>query len=626
MDLRTSLTLLLISTQLMTCVPILVPAQNDTEMKAILLLSGASGEEELDEQEVERYSSLLANPLEINLSPKSRLLSSGLLTQYQAASLFDYRLRNGDILSVSELAVVDGFGEETASVLAPFISFRSRALPGHPVSDSLRVSNDLTIRGAMKNGDWNYGIKYKLALEDRAELSLAARTTYSDKGSLLPTTYSFNLLFYGRKHLGKLILGDFNARFGQGLTLWSGFAMSGFSNSSSFYKRPSGLSASWSYSGIGSHRGVAADFLFGKMVLSSFLSFPGLRNWCENGKTPEISILPGMNLAWYGRSGQLSLTAFAGTAAFAEIMMGNWGAAADGGNKLHSDGNGLFRAAKVSVDFRYSFRGVDFFGEASRDFLGSVQAAAAGSVVPLPAETKLSLLLRLYPEEFPSEYASGTGAWTKTSNEYGIALGLERRGCILTADFARKADDVSERQCKLLLKIPVQLTEKAVLSVRATERIRPYETLVYRTGARCDIDFSSSGISAIYGPEEGESWKLRYRIEGLLCRSLGLLSYIEAGRKSDRFAACLRCTVFRVDNWEDRIYSYERDAPGNFTVPAYYGRGYSLSAVANGKFLLWKKSFKAVKLYFRASTVRYPLMKAPKPSSFEVKLQAVFDL
>jgi hypothetical protein len=43
--------------------------------------------------------------------------------------------------------------------------------------------------------------------------------------------------------------------------------------------------------------------------------------------------------------------------------------------------------------------------------------------------------------------------------------------------------------------------------------------------------------------------------------------------------------MFAVDNWDDRIYVYERDAPGSFNVPAFYGRGLWTSV-----YLSWKYS------------------------------------
>lgn len=577
-------------------------AQSDNLMKAILYLSGADSEEELDGQEVERFAMLASRPLEINLSSRSRMVSSGLMSQYQVASLMDYRSRDGDVLSVSELAAVDGFGEEYANALKPFISFASKALPGQTESGSKRLTHEALARSAVKGEAFNYGAKYRMNYGGTFEFSSAARTKYSDKDQFPPSAWSMNMTYYGKRRLGKVIIGDFNARFGQGLTLWSGMSMSGLSTSSSFSRRPSGLSPSWSWSGIGSHRGVAADLTAGRMVFSTFVSLPGLHSWCESGKPAEISLMTGANVTRYSRNGQFSITGYCLTGPM------NMSAEPQGG--------------KLSGDFRYSWRGVDYFGELAWDFAGESPGVVLGVVFPLGGDWKLSSAVHSYSSDFCSDYSGGMRSWTKTSDEHGVAIGLEKSGAFLTADLAVKDGDRSKRQVRVLFKLPLQLTGTSVLSIRITERFRPYEEILkYRTGARCDLDWSSSGLSARYGPADKPAWKIRGRIEGLLCRSLAGLTYLEGGRKTDRFSAYLRGTIFIVDTWDDRIYSYERDAPGNFTVPAYYGRGWSLSAVAGCKFRFGKG--KALKLYFRASAVAYSFMKEPKPSVTEAKIQAV---
>ena len=81
---------------------------------------------------------------------------------------------------------------------------------------------------------------------------------------------------------------------------------------------------------------------------------------------------------------------------------------------------------------------------------------------------------------------------------------------------------------------------------------------------------------------------------------------MEAGWKGEA-ALWVRATVFGIDSWADRIYVYERDVPGSFSVPAYYGRGYALSLYAG-----WKE------LKLRLSTTRYP--GSDKSPSWEVKL------
>ena len=155
-----------------------------------------------------------------------------------------------------------------------------------------------------------------------------------------------------------------------------------------------------------------------------------------------------------------------------------------------------------------------------------------------------------------------------------------------------------------------------MLSLRFTERYRPYEVyLVYRTGLRMDLDWASAGLSARYGESDSATWKARLRLEGLLCKSLAGLTYLEVGRKTEKLSAYLRGTLFLVDNWDDRIYSYERDAPGSFTVPAYYGRGVAFSAVGGYKFRPWKR--KTLKLYLRVSS---------KSAVREARLQAVLEI
>lgn len=586
----------------LTVISMNMTAQSDERMKAILYLCGADSEEELDGQEVERFAMLASRPLEINLASRSRMVSSGLMSQYQVASLMDYRSRDGDVLSVSELAAVDGFGEEYANALKPFISFASNALPGQTESVSKRLTHEALARSAVKGEAFNYGAKYRMNYGETFEFSSAARTKYSDKDQFPPSAWSMNMTYYGKRRLGKVIIGDFNARFGQGLTLWSGMSMSGLSTSSSFSRRPSGLSPSWSWSGIGSHRGVAADLTAGRMVFSTFVSLPGLRSWCESGKPAEISLMTGANVTRYSRNGQFSITGYCLTGPM------NMSAEPQGG--------------KLSGDFRYSWRGVDYFGELAWDFAGESPGAVLGVVFPLGGDWKLSSAVHSYSSSFGSDYTGGIRGWTKTSDEHGATVGLEKAGAFLTADFAVKDRDWTQRQVRVFFRLPLQLTKVMVLSVRITERFRPYEEVLrYRTGARCDLDWSSSGLSARYGPSDKPAWKIRGRLEGLLCRSLAGLAYLEGGRKTDWFSAYLRGTIFIVDDWDDRIYSYERDAPGNFTVPAYYGRGWSLSAVSGCKLRLGRG--RALKLYFRASTMVYSFMKEPKPSVSEAKVQAV---
>ena len=89
---------------------ILLPAfqlagQPDNVLEAIARLAGAEDIEALDPSEVEMYEYLAAHPLDLNRSSRAKLLSTGLFTPFQVASLLDYRDDSGDILSLTELSI-----------------------------------------------------------------------------------------------------------------------------------------------------------------------------------------------------------------------------------------------------------------------------------------------------------------------------------------------------------------------------------------------------------------------------------------------------------------------------------------------------------------------------------------
>jgi hypothetical protein len=560
-------------------------AQTDEQVRAILYLSGAESMESLDEKELERYSNLLSRPLEINIEPQSKLVSSGLLTPFQAASLSDYKASNGDILSFTELSSIVGFSEEYVAALRPFLSLRSMRMPGEAGTPP-KIAQDAIMKGGVRDGTYSSGFKYKIEYKECLEASAAMRNTYSQRDP----SYTFNVALHGKRHSSSLIVGDFSARYGQGLCVWSGFSLSGFSGASSFMRRPTGLSPSWSYSQEGSHRGVAGSIYLGRFAVSALASFIGLRKRMESGRG-DIDVMPALNVTWLGRNGQAGIT-------------------------------GTDR--KASVDFRWTAKGSDIFGECAYDIRHGSLAGVAGIIFNFENDWKLSAAARYYPSDFDDEYTGGIRSWSRTSNEIAFSAGVERRGFFFAADLARKAD-AGKAQSKLMVKLPLQIYRNMVLSVKASERLRTYDDLHYRTDVRLDLDYSSSGISSAYGISDGSAWTARFRAEGLLCKSLGALAYLEGGRKTDFFSIYLRGTIFRIDNWDDRIYSYERDAPGNFSVPAYYGRGFSVVWTGGCKIRLHERPWRSMKIYAKALLVRHFRSSVHKNHA-EFKIQLVFDL
>lgn len=505
--------------------------------QAILQLSGVSCIEELAEDEMQRYESLAAHPVDLNLAGRSRLLSTGLLTPFQVASLLDYRERSGAILSWTELGLVDGFLPERVQALQHFFVLGSpETAPGQ--RPDRRFRQTLTAKATVRtDGEAAGGLKYEAAFGERAVLYGTLRNQY---GRSWPPQGTVSAAIYGRRVLGQLIVGHFNARFGQGLVQWSGFQLSGYDQPGALRKNGTGLSPTSSYSP--SLMGVAADWHFGAWRLSTAYSWLGNR--------------PILNLCRTGRTLSASLTA-TGDAA--------------------------------SLECRASLPGWSLFGEAACSWQGQ-WTGVAGTVWTPAYGHKAGLL----------------GRWLGTGKQYsGIAVGYEGPTTVVMLDAAWRPDS-GAGQYKLLAQWK-PVFERASLKIspqaRLQARWRPPESAPLCLELRGTLTLE-------YG-----RWTAAGRYDAVFCRGFAWQWYAEAGWKDETLSLYLRGGLFKVDNWDDRIYVYERDAPGNFTVPARYGRGWDASCYA-----AWHIN-RHHSLWLRASAVYYPWNLTEKEGRTEVRLQ-----
>ena len=611
-----------------------VSARDDGEfMKAVLELAGCLSVEELDEDEVERYSDLHDNPLPLNYASRSKLLSSGLMSAYQVAVLMGHREMTGDILSYEELSALDGFGVSFVSALRSFVSLESTSPPGHSSSPPLLIRNAMTLKSGMRNAgtefspEGMYAAKYRISAGECVDAGISMRSSWQDS-HFPPEKYSFFLACYGRKFPGKLVLGDFSLRFGQGLALWSGFSMSGISAPDAFSRRPAGVVPYHSYSGDGAFRGLAADFGRRHFNASVFAAGLGLREMMEGGTDFSRDILYGFNAGWYGMSGQVSATCFAVSPAVIDVPSGM--------EDLRLPVSEYFTAAIFSCDARFSVRGTYLFGEVSYDIYQDAPAALAGVRTDVSDGVKLALMARYYPPEYSGLYSGAARSGSKCSNEHGISMALshssgnwvdiagktgfgsseKRFQGVFSADASYSPEpkygtDTSSCQMKVMLTENVRISRFFSASFRISERYRTYAQ-PFRTDVRTDLRCGFSRLN------------INFRINLLHCEGTSFLSYLEGGWRLPAMTVWLRAGVFRADNWDDRIYAYERDAPGSFSVPAYYGRGY-WTALTGG----WRLS-RGIKLYFRASFQDYPWLSPAetekKPAKAEIRLQLAVDL
>ena len=343
----------------------------------------------------------------------------------------------------------------------------------------------------------------------------------------------------------RFVAGDYNVRWGQGLAVWSGFSMESLSTLNAFSRRSGGISPVWSFNSSSVFRGGALEWSPGPFKAAAFASLKG-----------DV----GAHADWLARMGQVGISAF------------------------HAAGG----AFCLAMDGRFNWKGIDLTGETAWRWLPARQgspALRAAVSTPVADGGRLAFQVRLLPSRFSGkkygEYALAGGfswrssRWQALSGKTGFGSSVPAHELSLSVDAAAlplPGTDPNRRQIRAWASWKWQLAPAWALELRLTERYRNYESP--RTAIRADFRYGS-------GP-----WQGTIRTEVVRCGKAGWLSYLEGGRKDGQLSVFGRVSVFATGSWDARLYCYERDVPGSFSVPAYSGQGISASCVAGWKFRL----------------------------------------
>ena len=528
--------------------------------------------EDLPEEELERMLEVFRRPIGINTESPDRLMSYGIFTQFQIASLMDYRNSSGPCMSFMELSALNGFGEEFVSRLRPIIS-----LDYHPETCG-RTTTEITARGSARYSQeilrYGYNSRCKLKVGDACSASLALSKSL-DTGQPLPDAICGSLQSRFRKIPLSLVIGDFNARYGQGLGLWTGSSFSSLNTPSSFMKRRFGVTPSSSFTGTGVLTGVAAEYNTGKYSVSAFTAMPGIKSI---RKKPEgVSILPCCNVSYYWKNAQAGVTHQMELAGLSSQQ--------------------YIPVMKTSCDVSMCLRGIDVFSEIAFDWVRIGLDAVAGVVWPVGQGGNMAAMIKTVQKDY-SMAVSGSLKKRRLSGSMSGDLVLYAEPKVETQD--------RSLQLKLHTQWQYDFSDSWYLTLRFTERIRSWGQL-FRTDVRADLGWQSGIFSAIW------------RLNALQCDGVAWLTYLDGGLKTGKWALHLRQGVFFVDDWDDRIYAYERDVPGAYNVPAFYGRGIWTSFFTSWKPAPW------CTLYLRTALTSYPFMQEKKPGKAELRFQSVFD-
>jgi DNA uptake protein ComE-like DNA-binding protein len=488
------------------------------------------------------------------------------------------------------------------------------------ILDSLRLNNKVYLGSPYKLYA-RYRFKY------RQNISFGITAEKDEGEELFKGTqpdgfdfYSAHLFVRNMGPVKALALGDYTAQFGQGLVFWSGLAYGSKSAFTMNVKRnAAGLLP---YSSVNENlfmRGAAVTVEVAKNLVGT--AFFSHKNYDAN--VPDPNEATALNPDGDAQFSALlndgyhrTYTEVARKDAITETLLGGhlrfkkptWSLGATVANTRFS--NALVRNVRpynqfefqgsentvFGADWNVLYRNLTWFGEGAHSANGGL-AGMTGLLVALDKRLSLALLYRDYQRGFQNLYSVPFGASGSPWNERGLYTGIElkaNRQWQFNAYFdqfrfpwLRSLRNAPSDGYDVLGQLAWTPSKKVQVSLRAryqngqingtrTEGIDPLvrqSKLDYRFNASYKVDENITlrtrieSVDYTRGNDPVEHGFLIY--QDLIHRPL---------RSKVEFTA--RVAVFSSDTYDARLYAYENDIQGLFSIPPYYGRGMRWYAMA----------------------------------------------
>lgn len=580
----------------------------------------------------ENLAQLLANPMDINRANEEQLRALMILTNRQIASLLAHQKDNGPLLSVYELQTIDGFDAETLARLMPFVTvrdpqaqwdgrFMKRLFGGHGHDLILRYERTLETRKGFtdqaseatryRGSPDKYYMRYRNQRPGDFSLGFTAE---KDAGEPMQWDapnryYGFDYVSYHAQALNKgriknLIVGDFQTQMGQGLTLGSAFGIGKNAESVATVRRANvGFVPYTSVFEAGYMRGAALSFgLTDKLTAHGFYSSRLRDANIETDSTESRGSATSLLLTGLHRNqtelenrhrlreqntgailsfknNKLDAGAIVHQTRFGTPLLRN----ENPYNGFYFEGTSNTNAGAY---LNFNFASSTFFSEYSRS-LGNGHAWVAGLLMNPAPKLEMALHLRNYARNFYSFYGNAFAEGTLVQNEKGAYWGWKYR-------FSRKHT----------LSGYVDLFEFPWLRFRAYRPAGGFETLVRYTHAFSRtssffIQFRQEQkernrsadaptyhvasatrrniwLNADYQVSPRLSFKSRIQMSDFTLagqRTTGFIALQDVTAALGRWRVSARYALFDTDDFDNRQYTYERDAFLAFSFPFFSGRG-----------------------------------------------------
>lgn len=570
--------------------------------------------ETASEDRLTQLQQLAENPLEINHCTAAELTASGLLSEFQVFSLLDYRQRHGGVLSAGELSLVPGFDMVVTNRLAPFISFRPADNPSKTKASSgqlhltaiLPTKRDPKWTGSPAGTVWRGKFTPQpgvyagfIAEKDPGEEWLSANG--------LPDLFTGFVQLSSRNQRFTVLAGDFQARYGQGLALWTGAVPISFSSVADIARKPTGFAPNYSRNENGYLRGGGLRFTRQKFRAEVYYS-----NRHRDATLQTDSAGNPVNFRSIYPSGLHRTTAELArnrtmheTVAGAYLhQSGRWYAVGLGGfrqqfslpvdeqkaTKAFSADNKQY--STLHTDYRIVAGHCQFWGELAYNPNGGL-ATVHFLQASLASQLNYLLYYRYFSPDYFSFFAEGKNSLSADNMQTGVYHGVEwvlprLAGISVLSDvFNGKTSETSRQPASFssdyFVDAQSRFSGPVSFRVRYRYQLRPVSEADTLQGLL--ENKQSIRIETSYKPTE--VWWIRpridYRVAQLSGRSsTGWMLAIETGLKAPNYrrGITLQWARYLTDDFNSAIYMWQTDVQYEVNFPPSYGDGYQLAVSA----------------------------------------------
>ena len=437
-----------------------------------------------DEIDIQQFATDLSyfyiNPLDLNKASLQDLLQLPFISPFQALEIVEHRNKFGDYLSIYELQVLNSFSVDEIRDLLFFATLNKNTVSlhfkdlvangkhqiislfetqrprnkGQLIRDTIGDESDKNYYlGSSIYSNFRYRYDYRKNLSFGLNAEKDAGETflgpYNKQGFDYYSAY-VSLTDIGR--ISTLNIGDFQANFGQGLTLSTGLAFGKSSIITNAKRNFTGYSAYRSLRENAQLRGVSTTLKLGEFSIGTFASRKKLDANMLNAQDtldPEISFVTsitedggfhrtfseledkdaiidnqlGLSLSYNLKRGQIG--AVSTYRQFSAALSPNTLPY----NAFSFTGTSY---SKTGLYYDLVWRNINLFGETSLQSHQSAIATVNGALISLGRNLDLSLVYRNYPSAFISYQSNAFGESSNNQNETGFYAGFTAK---LNKDF-----------------------------------------------------------------------------------------------------------------------------------------------------------------------------------------------